>query len=192
MMQSPHLEKTDPPLVDPDRALVDRYCAGDCAAGEAIYAKVAAMMRAVVVRVLGPQRTSDWDDVFQAALLRFLAKAGQWRGECPLLNFAAVVAARVAIQAIRAKGVTLLAPDSETLRALASREPGPASRAASREAIDRLAEMCRQFPPAWQLALELHHSGVNHDEIAQRIRKSRRTVQYWLAEMYDRLLPCLE
>ena len=191
-MQSLHLETADSLPVDPDRALVDRHFAGDRAAGEEIYAKVSSMVRAVVIRVLGPQRAGDWDDVSQAALLRILAKLGQWRGECPLLNYAAVVAARVAIQSTRVKRLTICSPDSETFRAIASPEPGPANRAASGEAIRCLEQMCRQFPPQWQLVLELHGAGVNHDEIARRLRKSRRTVQYWLSEMHDRLLACLE
>lgn len=191
-MQSIHSETEYSPPMDRDRVLADRYIAGDRAAGEEIYTIISSMVRAVVIRVLGPQRADEWDDVFQAAFLRIFAKLGQWRGECPLLNYAAVVAARVAIQSIRRKSVTILSPDCETLRAIASPEPDPASRAASDEAIRYLEQERQQFPPQWQVVLELHGTGVNHDEIARRVGKSRRTVQYWLAEMYDRLLPCLK
>jgi DNA-directed RNA polymerase specialized sigma24 family protein len=47
------------------------------------------------------------------------------------------------------------------------------------------------FPPDWRRVWELWKEGKPREEIAKAVGKSVRTVQYWLAEMFDQLRECL-
>ena len=69
--------------------------------------------------------------------------------------------------------------------------PQPASQPHDPEVIESIRRKVASFPEDWQQVWEMHLEGVNHDEIARRMAKSRRTIQYWLAEMLELLSSCV-
>ena len=175
-----------------DRILLERYRAGDRKAGNELSAKLIPMVRRVVVRVLGPSRSMDWDDVCQESLLRVLAKLHLWRGDCPLVNWAAVVAARVAISSMRVRWPLPIASDDDILTSHSDRSTSPARAACLKDSLECLNRKLAEFDSNWQQVLKLHGEGVDHSEIGRCVGKSRRTIQYWLAKMYEQLMPCVD
>ena len=60
-----------------------------------------------------------------------------------------------------------------------------------RETIERIEQVVARFPPEWRRTWELWQEGTSREDMAQALGKSVRTVQYWLAEMFDQLRECL-
>src|SRR5262249_53338597 len=143
------------------------------------------LVRAIVARVLGAERSSEWEDACQAIFLRLFEQAASWEGQCPFCKWLAVVAARRAVDFRRRRGFWELAGPEK----VPEPNPTPPDRT---EEIERVRRKVATFPESWRQVWEMHVEGVNHEEIAGRVGVSRRTVQYWLAEMRERLRPCVE
>jgi RNA polymerase sigma factor (sigma-70 family) len=165
-------------------ALVARCLAGDRQAGDEVYRKFQPFVSAIVTRVLGPERRDEWEDACQAIFVRLLERLKSWEERCRFCHWLAVVAARRAIDFQQQRAFLLLRdPDGV---------PAPCPAKLDADTIERLRRRVAAFPEEWRRVWELHVGGVNHDEIACRVGKARRTVQYWLAEMREQLRKCLE
>lgn len=168
-----------------DLEVVQRFRAGDRDAGNQLALMLIPLIGCVVGRVLGPGRSSDWEDACQAVWIRVLERLHTWRAECPLRGWVAVVAGRRALD-IRQKRWPLTLP-GDILAEFPKTKP---------ETDSVLAECIRltmeSFPADRRQVLDLDLDGVRHDEIAQRMGKSRRTIQYWLESMRNAMLRCVE
>lgn len=160
---------------------VSLHLAGDRAAGDELAEKFRPLVRGLVQRVLGPQRREEWDDACQAVFLRVFANLGRWERRCPFCKWLAVVGARRAIDFTRLHPMDRL-PDGD----LADPRPAP-----DRETLERIERAVAEFPEEWRQLWDLWRQGIRRDEMARRLGKSVRTVQYWLAEMLDQLRECL-
>jgi RNA polymerase sigma factor (sigma-70 family) len=137
----------------------------------------------IVQRVLGPQRREEWEDARQAVFLRLFARLSCWQGRAPFCKWLAVVAARRAIDFTRAADPPGPLPVIEP----ADRRPAPMD-LETRECIGRTLS---RIPPEWRTVFDLVAQGTPRDEVARRLGRSVRTVQYWLAEIRDQLMRCL-
>jgi RNA polymerase sigma factor (sigma-70 family) len=160
-------------------ARVRQYLAGDAAAGEALARKFTPLVHRLVQNVLGPQRRQEWDDACQAIFLRLFSNLAKWEQRCPFCKWVAVVAARRAID------ITRLPAPMEPLPAAELADPH--TQPADPELLQRVEQAVAGFPPEWRELWQMWMQGVPREEMAQRLGKSVRTVQYWLAEMLDRL-----
>ena len=165
-------------------ALVARCLSGDSQAGEEVYRKFQPLVWAIVTRVLGPQRADEWEDACQAIFVRLLERLNSWEERCRFCHWLAVVAARRAVDFRRQRALLLLSdPDGV---------PAQCPGGTDAETIEHLRRRVAGFPEEWRRVWELHVGDVHHDEIARRVGKARRTVQYWLAEMREQLRQCLD
>jgi RNA polymerase sigma-70 factor (ECF subfamily) len=155
------------------------YLEGQRDAGDALVAKFDALVRSVVQRVLGPGRREEWEDACQAVFLRVFSSLHRWEQRCPFCKWLAVVAARRAIDISRLPDPLPRLPEAE----LADSRPAPPDR----ETIDRIESAVAGFPEEWRKAWGLWREGVSREEMAKQLGKSVRTIQYWLAEMFDQL-----
>jgi RNA polymerase sigma factor (sigma-70 family) len=162
---------------------VARCLSGDRQAGEELYRKFRPLVWAIVTQVLGPQRRDEWEDACQAIFVRLLERLKSWNQRCPFCHWLAVVAARRAIDFQRQRVLLpLLNPDAV-----------PAvSPAVEADTMECIRHRVARFPEDWRQVWELHLEGTPHDEIAACVGKTRRTVQYWLAEMREQLRQCVE
>ena len=155
------------------------FLLGERAAGDALVKKFEALVRSVVQRVLGPGRREEWDDACQAIFLRVFANLDRWEHRCPFCKWLAVVAARRAIDVARLPGRLVRLPEAD----VADPRPPPPDR----ETIERIEQTAARFPPEWRRVWELYREGKSRDEMARAAGKSVRTIQYWLAEMFEQL-----
>jgi RNA polymerase sigma factor (sigma-70 family) len=158
-------------------ACVVRFQAGERAAGDELVRKFTPLVRSIVQRVLGAGRRADWDDACQTIFLRLFANLGKWGQRCPFCKWAAVVAARRAIDLARLPDRMDRLPEEE----IADRRPAPPDP----ETLERVEQVVSRFPKEWQLIWEGYVLGRPREEMAAQTGKSLRTVQYWLAEMLD-------
>lgn len=168
-----------------EATLVDRYLQGSREAGNQLASRLLPLVRGVVRRVFGPQRQSEWDDAVQTICFHILQKVSTWRRECPFGGWAAVVAGRRAID-LRARRSYL------PLEFDLAHNHTPLDAALAVELGRQLQQAVENFPPEWRKVLQWEIDGVNHQEMADRLGKSRRTVQYWLEHIRTALLKCLE
>ena len=168
-----------------DVALVRRFLAGDREAEHQIHEHLRGVVHRATSRLLGPSRSADWSDVAQVALWRIFEKVHTWQGQCPLRSWAAIVAGRVAVDAIRLQAQMPRSLDFPADVPDRSRPPDPAVV----ECIERKVDA---FRSDWRLAFELRKEGHPNDQIAERLGRSLRTIQLWLQEMYGILVSCLD
>jgi RNA polymerase sigma factor (sigma-70 family) len=162
--------------------LVRLYLAGDRHAGDELAEKFTPLVRAIVQRVLGSEGRQDWDDVSQAIFYRVFARLDTWEERCPFCKWLAVVAARRAIDFTRTPARMGRLPGDVP----DTRPPPP-----DPEIMACIERTVAQFPSGWRELWDLWLQGTKREEMARRLGKSVRTVQYWLAEMSDQLLHCL-
>jgi RNA polymerase sigma-70 factor (ECF subfamily) len=155
------------------------YLLGQRSAGDELAAKFEGLVRSIVQRVLGPGRREEWDDACQAIFLRLFSNLERWEQRCPFCKWLAVVAARRAIDLSRLPQGMERLPEAD----LADDTPTPPDR----ETIERIDQAVSRFPPEWRRVWELWKEGTPREEIAKQAGKSVRTIQYWLAEMFDQL-----
>src|SRR5262245_14746188 len=165
---------------------VARYLEGDRSAGDELARKFSPLVRAVVARVLGASRREDWDDACQTIFLRIFANLSHWGARCPFCKWLAIVAARRAID------LSKLPPSSATfpLEQVADTRAEPGS-APDPDTLERIEVAVSRFPPDWRQAWEGYIAGEKREEIARKLGRSLRTVQYWLAEMLDQVREAL-
>ena len=131
------------------------------------------------MRVLGPGRREEWDDASQAIFLRVFANLDRWEQRCPFCKWLAVVAARRAIDIQRMPALMERLPEAE----LADPRPPPPDR----ETVERIEQTATRFPPEWRRVWEMYREGKSREEMAREAGMSVRTIQYWLAEMFEQL-----
>jgi RNA polymerase sigma factor (sigma-70 family) len=158
---------------------VARCLQGDRSAGDELARKFTPLVRAVVARVLGPGRREEWDDACQTIFLRLFANLGQWGQRCPFCKWLAIVAARRAIDLGKLQPSAQLYP----LEQLPDTRPEPPDP----ETLERIERIVSQFPPEWREAWAGYVAGEKREDLARRLGRSLRTVQYWLAEMLDQV-----
>lgn len=159
------------------------FLGGQRSAGDNLASKFQGLVRSIVQRVLGPGRREEWDDACQAIFLRVFANLNRWEQRCPFCKWLAVVAARRAIDVGRLPCAMERLPAAELA--------DPRSEPPDRETIERIEQAVTRFPPEWRRAWELWKEGTSREDMAKTLGKSVRTVQYWLAEMFDQLRECL-
>jgi RNA polymerase sigma factor (sigma-70 family) len=89
-----------PPTPDPLGDLCVAACAGDLGAMRRVLDAVAPRVYAVARRVLGPAH-DEVEDVAQEALIALVRALPAFRGECPVIGYAARIAVRTAVAARR-------------------------------------------------------------------------------------------
>jgi len=168
-----------------DRLLVQRYLAGDRTAGDELTSMLTPVIASVVGRVLGSGPGKDWEDARQSIWLRVFERLGTWRAECPLRGWVMVVATRRALDIRQKRWPLSLSGESLAAWPATRPETDPVLGECIRSTIS-------QFPEPWQEVLQLVVDGVEHEEIANRMGRARRTIQYWLEHMRNALLRCVE
>jgi RNA polymerase sigma factor (sigma-70 family) len=167
-------------------ARVKRWLIGDRSAGEELYLRFRPLVWAIVTRVLRPKQSDEWEDACQATFLRVQECLKTWEQRCPFCQWLGVVAARRAVDFRRQRHLLVL-PDANDLPGRAPHHPP-----LEPEEMEGIRQRVAGFSQDWRQVWELHVEGINHDEIACRVDKSRRTIQYWLAEMREQLRECLK
>jgi RNA polymerase sigma-70 factor (ECF subfamily) len=158
---------------------VARYLAGDRAAGDELARKFVPLVHSIVQRVLGPGRREEWEDACQAVFLRLFGNLGRWEQRGPFCKWLAVVAARRAIDLTRLDGPMERLPSAEIA--------DPRTTSVAPAVLEVIERVVARFPPDWRRLWEWWVQGIERDEMARRLGKSVRTVQYRLAEMLDQL-----
>jgi RNA polymerase sigma factor (sigma-70 family) len=159
---------------------VQRYLQGDRGAGDDLARKFAPLVHSIVQRVLGPGRREEWEDACQAVFLHLFSNLDKWGNRCPFCKWLAVVAARRTIDLTR-----LAASPMDRLPAEEIADPRPAP--PDPETLERLEQIVARFPPEWRQLWGWWVQGVPREEMASRLGKSLRTIQYRLAEMLDQV-----
>ncbi len=187
MMESTPSERQGPTSSDfaEDRQLVERYLAGDRTAGDELTTLLAPVISCVVGRVLGQRPESDREDARQSIWLRVFERLDTWKARCPLSAWVWVVATRRALDIRRDRWHISLSGD--LFGELPSKRPEKDYDLS--ECIDTTIS---RFPARWQEVLRLVVEGVERQEIAVRMGVARRTIQYWLENMRNELLRCVE
>jgi RNA polymerase sigma factor (sigma-70 family) len=164
--------------------LVNRYKAGERTAGDALCLKFKPLIWSIVTRVLGQKQVADWEDACQAVFERIFWKLSTWQARCPFCKWLAIVATRRVIDLKRRRGMGELTQPEEILASV----PDPVDPAI----IECIKKTVASFPAPWKAVWELHVEMTPHADIAKHVGHSLRTVQYWLAEMRERLRPCVK
>jgi RNA polymerase sigma factor (sigma-70 family) len=155
------------------------YLAGNNRAGDELVHKFTPLVCSIVQRVLGPSRREEWEDACQTIFLRLFTNLHQWENRCPFCKWLAIVAARRAIDLSRLPDPLPRLPSTDI--------PDPRCPTLERDLVEKLQRIVERFPPPWREVWEWSRQGMKREEMAQRTGKSLRTIQYWLAEMFDQL-----
>lgn len=165
---------------------VECYLNGDHSTGNALAQKFTRLIQSIVSRVLGPSRREEWDDAVQMVFLRLFANLDQWDQRCPFCKWLAVVAARRAID------VSRMSNHRADVQSLTEKDVmDPRSESTDHETVLRIEEQVKKFPAEWQQVWTMWMEGHSREEMSEAMKKSVRTIQYWLAEMFEQLRNCL-
>ncbi|MGF1579334.1 MAG: RNA polymerase sigma factor [Gemmataceae bacterium] len=141
-------------------------------------AKFTPLVIRIVQRVLGPSQHDDWEDASQTIFLRIFSNLHKWDHKCPFCKWLAVVAARRAIDFTRV---------SREQISLSVDIPDKRSGSLSHNDIEQIETIIANFPEQWREVWNLSLQGISRKDIARRVGRSVRTVQYWLAEMFEQI-----
>lgn len=159
------------------------YLAGDRSAGDELVEKFSRLVQAIVQRGLGSEHREDWEDACQAVFLRVFSRLDRWDGRCPFCKWMAVVAAHRVIDLVRT---------NDRVEGLPADVPDPRSPPLSPSTIECFERILAQLPSERRRAHDLATRKVPQREIAQTLGVSLRTIQYWLDDVRELLLTCLE
>ncbi len=157
---------------------VARCIDGDRKAGDELVKKFTPLVVRIVQRVLGPSQHGEWEDASQTIFLRIFSNLQKWDHKCPFCKWLAVVAARRAIDFTRVTREQVSLPSDVPDKRAGSLGPHD---------IEQIESIVAKFPEPWREVWNLSLQGVSRQDIAQRVGKSVRTVQYWLAEMFEQI-----
>src|SRR5262245_26189496 len=163
-------------------ARVAAYLAGDRSAGDELARKFTGLVRAIVQRTLDTTNQAEIDDASQAIFLRLFSRLEAWEQRCPFCRWLAVVAARRAIAYARPSNEPLPLPLFDVVEPTGERDA---------ETVAAIEQVVASWPPERRQLFEWLAQGVDRDEMARRLGKSVRTIQYWLAGIRDELEECL-
>lgn len=158
---------------------VSRYLDGDALAGEELASKFRPLVLQIVRKVLGPENQGQREDAYQEAMLRIFSKLDTWEERCPFCKWLAIVATRRVVDLKRKPHPQQLdVPES-----IVDDRPHGVT-VDTQEIVDSvLQKLSVQERLAWELSL----NGIAPAQIAQRVGKSERTVQLWLASIRSKL-----
>jgi RNA polymerase sigma-70 factor (ECF subfamily) len=171
-----------------DAQLVASARAGDPAAFAALVGRYQERI-ARLVRGMVPE--SDTEDVTQEAFLKAYRKLGAFDGRSAFYTWLYRIAANTAMDWRKRQRHRRHAPLPETPEgedATPAREPGPEHAAVRREMAARIDAAIAALPPKYHEILVLREvEGLAYDEIAERLRLSRGTVESRLFRARERL-----
>ncbi len=149
-----------------DRELLAKLGAGDAAAFEAIYRRHAAMVFALLTRLVGPDR--EREDLMQDVFVRLHAALARFRGECALTTLLYQIASRVAIDHLRRRSRHRFAIDDFVLDDEIDPRASPADQAVRRQQLATAVELIAMLPPKHRVVFVLREVfDLPYDEIAQ-------------------------
>ncbi len=166
---------------------VQRYLDGDRQAGDQLAQKFTRLVQSIVSRLLGPDRREEWEDACQIVFMRLFGNLDQWDQRCPFCKWLAVVAARKAIDVSR-----MTSRQSQTCSLVEADLTDPRTEGIDHETLLRIEEEVARFPEEWQKVWQLWLEGRTREEMAEMMDRSLRTIQYWLAGIFDQLRTCLK
>jgi RNA polymerase sigma-70 factor (ECF subfamily) len=182
--------------VPSDRSLLRRFRSGQPDAATELYRRYADRLRALAAGQVAPELASrlDPDDIVQSVFRTFFRRAARGQYDVPegenLWNLFTIIALhkirsaatyhRAAKRDVRASATPLTDPSTE--QPLAA--PDELALAALRMVID---DLRGALPPSMRPIIQLRIEGHRVEEIAQRTRRSRRSVERALQEFRARL-----
>jgi RNA polymerase sigma factor (sigma-70 family) len=165
---------------------VQRYLAGERAAGDELARKFTPLIQSIARRVRGIEALDTLDDDCQAAFLRIFARLKTWEGRCPFCDWLAVVATRRILDQARE------ARSSHVAAKLCDDIVDPQPPPPSAEAVECLARVIARLSPEWKTAYQMALDGQDRQTIADSLGKSVRTIQYWRAAIREQMEDCIE
>jgi RNA polymerase sigma-70 factor, ECF subfamily len=172
--------------------LLGRCARRDAAALQALYARTAPQLLAILVRMLGTRSAAE--DALQDAFVRIWQQAGQFeRIKGRAMAWMVAIARNRAIDLQRAAHPTLLLDAAELAEAEQLRVEGPAETAefaAAHEALRRCLEILGAAQR--QCLLLAYQRGLTHERIALSIGQPLGTVKSWVRRGLQSLRTCME
>jgi RNA polymerase sigma-70 factor, ECF subfamily len=172
--------------------LLGRCARRDASALQALYARTAPQLLAILVRMLGTRSAAE--DALQDAFIRIWQQAGQFeRVKGRAMAWMVAIARNRAIDLQRAGRPTVLLDAAELAGAEQLRVEGPAENAefgAAHEALRRCLEI---LGAAQRQCLVLaYQRGLTHERIALAIGQPLGTVKSWVRRGLRSLRACME
>lgn len=172
--------------------LLGRCAHRDAGALQALYARTAPQLLAILVRMLGTRAAAE--DALQDAFIRIWQQAGQFeRNKGRAMAWMVAVARNRAIDLQRAGRATVLLEAAELAGAEQLRVEGPAESAefgAAHEALRRCLEILGAAQR--QCLLLAYQRGLTHERIALAIGQPLGTVKSWVRRSLQNLRACME
>ena len=189
-------QPTHPPINEPDcaelEALLARCAAGEAAALETLYARVAPILLAVLMRML--KRRDLAEDVLQDVFVKVWQQASQFdriRGR-PLAWLVSMARYR-AIDLLRASRPAVALSDASLALEPQFQVRGPAESAELLGAGAVLLRCLEQIAAPQRHCLVLaYQEGLTHSEIARAVGEPLGTVKSWVRRSLLALRRCLE
>ncbi|HET9329458.1 MAG TPA: sigma-70 family RNA polymerase sigma factor [Steroidobacteraceae bacterium] len=170
-------------------ALLGRCAKQDRSAFEALYARVAPMLLAVLLQMLKKRDLAE--DVLQDVFVKVWQQAAQFdaiRGR-PLAWLIAIARYR-AIDVQRGARPTLVLDESQLELEPQFQVPGPADSGTVRGALLRCLELIA--PPQRRCLVLAYEQGLTHEEIARALGEPLGTIKSWVRRSLQSLRRCLE
>jgi len=170
-------------------ALLGRCANQDRSAFEALYARVAPMLLAVLLQMLKKRDLAE--DVLQDVFVKVWQQAAQFdaiRGR-PLAWLIAIARYR-AIDVQRGARPTLVLDESQLELEPQFQMPGPADGGSVRGALLRCLELIA--PPQRRCLMLAYEQGLTHEEIARALGEPLGTIKSWVRRSLQSLRRCLE
>ncbi|HYM28742.1 MAG TPA: sigma-70 family RNA polymerase sigma factor [Steroidobacteraceae bacterium] len=170
-------------------ALLGRCAHQDRSAFEALYARVAPMLLAVLLQMLKKRDLAE--DVLQDVFVKVWQQAGQFdaiRGR-PLAWLIAIARYR-AIDVQRGARPTLVLDESQLELEPQFQVPAPADSGGVRSALLRCLELIA--PPQRRCLMLAYEQGLTHEEIARALGEPLGTIKSWVRRSLQALRRCLE
>jgi len=172
--------------------LLRRCARQDAAALQALYARAAPRLLAILVRMLGTRALAE--DALQDAFIRIWQQAGQFdRSKGRAMAWMVAIARNRAIDLQRARRPTVLLDAAELAEAEQLRVEGPGENLefdAAYEALRRCLELLGAAPR--QCLLLAYQRGLTQERIALAIGQPLGTVKSWVRRGLQSLRACME
>ncbi|QEL19517.1 RNA polymerase sigma factor [Limnoglobus roseus] len=169
-----------------DDGLLDLIQHGDRGAAGELYQRYADRLREIVGR-RHPDRLSDADDVLQSAFRTFLAGADQGHYHVPDGSDLWALLVTVVLNKLRSHARKAVAAKRVLPRANTSAASNSATASADPALAATVRDVIEYLPPPEREVVELRLAAYSVPEIAQKLGRSRRTVERNLQSSRDRL-----
>jgi RNA polymerase sigma-70 factor (ECF subfamily) len=193
-------DASHPPVPVSDRSLLRRFRAGDQDAATEIYLRYAHRLRALAEAKCGPDLAQrlDADDIVQSVFRSFFRGASGGCYDVPAGEELWKLLLVIALNKIRAQGAFHRAAKRDVRHTAAADHLDEAAATGRSDdeayAVLRLVveEILEQLPAAARAIVELRIEGYEVAEIAQQLKRSKRTVERNLQEFRKKLAELLE